>query len=59
MVSGPFAGQILGDLGAEVIKVEMPGGDPMRGLHPMYKGQSAYFSLYNRNKKSLVLNLKS
>lgn len=59
MVSGPFAGQILGDLGAEVIKVEMPGGDPMRTNRPAHKGMSAYFALFNRNKKSIALDLKS
>ncbi|PKP82008.1 MAG: carnitine dehydratase [Alphaproteobacteria bacterium HGW-Alphaproteobacteria-18] len=59
MVSGPFAGQMLGDLGAEVIKIETTAGDPMRGNHPMHEGMSAYFSLFNRNKKSICLDLKS
>ena len=59
MVSGPLAGQMLGDLGAEVIKVEMPSGDPMRAIQPSHKGMSAYFALFNRNKRSIALDLKS
>lgn len=56
MVMGPAAGLILADLGAEVIKVEPIGGDKTRRL----KGSGAgYFSMYNRNKKSLSINLKS
>ena len=56
MVMGPAAGLILADLGAEVIKVEPIGGDKTRRL----KGPGAgYFSMYNRNKKSLSINLKS
>lgn len=59
-LSGPYATQILGDLGAEVIKVEAPGkGDATRILPPhMVHGDSAYFHSTNRNKKSLCLNLK-
>ncbi|KCZ53313.1 hypothetical protein HY29_03590 [Hyphomonas beringensis] len=59
MVSGPYAGQMLGDLGANVIKIETTSGDPMRTNHPMHEGMSAYFSLFNRNKKSICLDLKS
>ncbi|MDX1291227.1 MAG: CaiB/BaiF CoA-transferase family protein [Hyphomonas sp.] len=56
MVMGPAAGLVLADLGAEVIKVEPIGGDKTRRL----KGSGAgYFSMYNRNKKSLSINLKS
>jgi len=60
-LSGPYATQILGDLGAEVIKVESPGaGDPTRILPPYFvEGDSAYFHSINRNKKSVVLDLKS
>src|SRR5205085_4436643 len=58
-VLGPFAAQILGDMGAEVIKVETPDGDPMRQIGPARNpGIAAYFLNVNRNKKSLVLDLK-
>ncbi|MBR9909289.1 MAG: CoA transferase [Gammaproteobacteria bacterium] len=59
MVSGPFAGQILGDMGAEVIKIELPEGDPLRLVHPQEQGLAAFFVAVNRNKKSISLDLKS
>jgi crotonobetainyl-CoA:carnitine CoA-transferase CaiB-like acyl-CoA transferase len=60
-VAGPFCTQILGDMGAEVVKVERPGkGDDARAWAPPYWGQeSATFIALNRNKKSLALDLKS
>src|SRR5438270_11253645 len=58
-VLGPLAAQVLGDMGAEVIKVETPDGDPMRQIGPArHPGMAAYFLNVNRNKKSLVLDLK-
>lgn len=56
MVMGPAAGLMLADLGAEVIKVEPIGGDKTRRLRGAGAG---YFPMYNRNKKSLAINLKS
>ena len=59
-VAGPFCTQILGDMGAEVIKVERPGrGDDARAWAPPFWGrESATFMAFNRNKKSLTLDLK-
>lgn len=58
-VAGPYAGSLLGDLGCEVIKVELPGeGDTHRGRNPKYEGYGPSFRALNRNKKSLTLNLK-
>ena len=58
VLSGPFATQILSDLGAEVIKVEKPDGDDSRGFGPFIKNKSSYFISLNRGKKSIVLDLK-
>jgi crotonobetainyl-CoA:carnitine CoA-transferase CaiB-like acyl-CoA transferase len=60
MLSGPYCTLLLADLGAEVIKVEMPGsGDRIRQMGPHFvNGESAYFIAVNRNKKSLTLDLK-
>lgn len=59
VLAGPFATMILGDLGAEIIKVESPAGDESRSWPPMMeKGESGYFMALNRNKKSITLNLK-
>ena len=60
VMSGPFCTAMLADLGAEVIKIEMPNaGDDGRHFGPYIDGESAYFMLLNRGKKSLTLNLKS
>src|SRR3990172_183080 len=62
ILAGPFCTMLLGDLGAEVIKVELPGrGDDTRQWGPPFAegGESAYFLAANRNKRSLTLNLKT
>ena len=59
VLAGPLATALLADLGAEVIKIEPPQGDDYRAIGPMKNGESALFSVMNRGKKSLVLDLKS
>ena len=56
MVMGPAVGAILGDLGAEVIKIEPIGGDKTRNLK---QSGSGYFLTYNRNKRSIALDIKT
>ena len=60
MLAGPYATMLLADMGAEVIKVEDPAGDPIRGMGPPFEADrsSAYFNAINRNKKSVVLDLR-
>ena len=58
-LSGPFCTQILADLGAEVVKIEAPGGDSSRAIPPHFvRGDSAYFLGINRSKRSVALDLK-
>ena len=59
-LAGPFAAMTLGDLGADVIKIEAPGrGDDTRGYPPFWHGISCYFLSANRNKQSVTVNLQS
>ena len=57
VLSGPFCTMLLADMGAEVIKVEPPKGDNVRNQGDMVEGYSSYFAQFNRNKKSIVLDL--
>ncbi len=59
VLAGPWAAQQLADQGADVIKVEPPGGDETRGFGPVVRGVSTYFLAMNRNKRSIVLDLKT
>lgn len=59
VLAGPYCSMILSDMGANVIKVEVPGtGDDTRGFPPFKDGKSGYFMNMNRNKKGITLNLK-
>ena len=57
IIAGPFAGMLLSDMGAEVIKVEPPWGDPWRGTQPISPTESRVFIAYNRGKRSITLDL--
>lgn len=59
VLAGPYCSMMLADMGAEIIKVEMPGqGDDSRAFLPEVNGESAYYMNLNRNKKGITLNLK-
>ena len=59
VLAGPYASMILADLGAEVIKIELPGcGDEARGFGPFQNGESAYFTSVNRGKKGITVDLR-
>ena len=60
VLGGPFASQVLAELGAEIIKIESPDGDQSRAYPPyFFEGESAFFLSINRGKKSVAINLKS
>ena len=59
ILSGPFCGMLLADMGADVIKVEKPTGDDMRYWPPITEGYSENFASVNRNKRSIAMDLKS
>ena len=60
VLCGPYGTMWLGDMGADIIKIENPkGGDDTRAWGPLVKGESAYFANINRNKRSVTLNLKT
>ncbi len=59
VLAGPYCTALLADLGAEVIKVEPPGGDDYRAIGPFADGESGLFRAMNRNKQSIVIDLKT
>ena len=60
LIAAPFATRMLGDFGAEIIKIEAPGsGDPLRKWRKLHRGTSLWWYLQSRNKKSVTLDLKS
>jgi crotonobetainyl-CoA:carnitine CoA-transferase CaiB-like acyl-CoA transferase len=58
-VAGPFCCQILGDHGADVVKVEKPDGEPARHMPPFVQGESLYFLAYNGSKRGITVNQRS
>ncbi len=59
VIAGPFGAALLGDFGADVIKIEMPGsGDSGRNMGPLYEGKSLRWAAFARNKKSITLDLR-
>ncbi len=59
-IAGPYCAMLLGDMGADVIKVEPPGrGENSRAFGPFVEGESLYTMVFNRNKRSLTLDLRS
>jgi crotonobetainyl-CoA:carnitine CoA-transferase CaiB-like acyl-CoA transferase len=57
-IAGPYCAQMLGDMGAEVIKIERPAGEDARHHAPFYKGESVYTMVYNRNKRAATLDTR-
>ncbi|CAG9183399.1 CaiB/BaiF CoA transferase family protein [Cupriavidus pinatubonensis] len=59
-IAGPYCAMLLGDMGADVVKVETPGkGENSRSFHPQFGGESIYSMVVNRNKRGMTLNFRS
>ena len=58
-ISGPYCAQLLGDMGADVIKIETPKGEFVRGFEPSVNGTSFYFMVFNRNKRGVSIDMRS
>lgn len=59
VLAGPYGGQVMAEMGADVIKVELPGGDPARAIGPHIDGRSLYFSSLNSGKRGVLLDLRT
>ena len=59
VLAGPLCSALLGDLGADVIKIEPPAGDDYRAIGPFANGESGLFGAMNRNKRSVVIDMKT
>src|SRR5262245_63925666 len=59
MISGPLCGRMLADLGADVVKIEPPGGDPTRRVPPLVDGVSPYYAQANAGKRNVGIDLKA
>ena len=57
-MAAPFCTRLLGDLGADIVKVEPPTGDPVRQWGEQIDGNSLWWSIHGRNKRSIALDLK-
>jgi crotonobetainyl-CoA:carnitine CoA-transferase CaiB-like acyl-CoA transferase len=57
-IAGPFCAQLLGDMGADVVKVERPGGEDSRTGGPWFRGESVYTMVFNRNKRAITLDTR-
>ena len=58
LIAGPYCGRLLGEFGAEVIKIEAPEGDPLRSWRKLHRGTSLWWFVQARNKKSVTVNLR-
>jgi crotonobetainyl-CoA:carnitine CoA-transferase CaiB-like acyl-CoA transferase len=59
VIAGPYCSMLLGDLGADIIKIEKPGGEGTRSLEPTAGGDSSFFMVFNRNKRGMTLNFRN
>ena len=59
VIAGPYCSMLLGDLGADIIKIERPEGEGTRGIPPTAGGDSSFFMAFNRNKRSMTLNFRN
>ena len=59
VIAGPYCSMLLGDLGADIVKVERPDGEGTRNIEPTVGKDSLFFMAFNRNKRSMTLNFRN